>query len=73
MLMLLPNSTMRAPETVMREQPDAHGLAPYQSPRLSVLGDIRSLTCGGSPGIGDSGGSFIERPFSYYGGYDKVP
>jgi hypothetical protein len=28
----------------------------YQSPTLTWLGDIRDLTLGGSPGIGDSGG-----------------
>lgn len=28
---------------------------PYRPPRLEVLGDVRDLTFGGSPGIGDSG------------------
>lgn len=28
---------------------------PYVSPRLVELGDLRSLTLGGSPGAGDSG------------------
>lgn len=32
---------------------------PYVSPRLVELGDLRSLTLGGSPGAGDSG---IGRP-----------
>ena len=27
----------------------------YARPRLEVLGDIRDLTLGGSPGVGDSG------------------
>jgi hypothetical protein len=28
----------------------------YQKPRLEELGDLRTLTLGGSPGFGDSGG-----------------
>lgn len=35
---------------------DAGSRRPYASPRLVVLGDLRSLTLGGSPGFGDSGG-----------------
>ena len=38
---------------------EAAGAAPrrraYAHPRLEVLGDVRDLTLGGSPGIGDSG------------------
>lgn len=30
---------------------------PYVQPRLVRLGDLRSLTLGGSPGFGDSGPS----------------
>lgn len=29
--------------------------APYQPPRLVPLGDLRDLTLGASPGVGDSG------------------
>lgn len=35
----------------------------YKKPVLLPLGDIRDVTMGGSPGTGDSGGSFIEDPF----------
>jgi hypothetical protein len=28
---------------------------PYHAPRLDVLGDIRDLTLGPTPGLGDSG------------------
>ncbi len=36
-------------------QAHAHELAaPYESPRLLVLGDLRSLTLGGPSGVGDS-------------------
>ena len=35
---------------------------PYTSPRLAVLGDLRSLTLGGSPGANDSGLGDPRRP-----------
>lgn len=35
---------------------------PYTSPRLSELGDLRTLTLGGSPGAFDSGGGEPRRP-----------
>jgi len=38
---------------------DAMPKRPYVSPSLVELGDLRSLTLGGSPGAGDSG---IGRP-----------
>jgi hypothetical protein len=34
---------------------------PYSTPRLVVFGDVLSLTLGGSPGAGDSGGSSTTR------------
>jgi hypothetical protein len=34
----------------------------YASPRLVVLGDLRSLTLGGSPGFGDSGVGKPRKP-----------
>lgn len=34
----------------------------YARPRLEVLGDVRDLTLGGSPGIGDSGNPENFRP-----------
>lgn len=35
---------------------------PYVSPRLVELGDLRSLTLGGSPGAGDSGIGQPRKP-----------
>lgn len=35
---------------------------PYTSPRLTVLGDLRTLTLGGSPGANDSGLGDPRRP-----------
>ncbi len=34
---------------------------PYKSPNLAELGDIRDVTLGGSPGVGDSG----PDPFNF--------
>jgi hypothetical protein len=35
----------------------------YRKPQLEVLGDLRTLTLGGSPGSGDSGGGKPGLPF----------
>jgi hypothetical protein len=39
-----------------REQEAGHARTPYEPPALVWLGDIRELTLGASPGLGDSGG-----------------
>ncbi|GAB4546382.1 MAG: hypothetical protein Fur002_21400 [Anaerolineales bacterium] len=37
---------------------------PYAKPMLIVLGDMRTLTLGGSPGCGDSGMNIgVEAPY----------
>jgi hypothetical protein len=41
---------------------DADPRRPYSSPRLVELGDLRSLTLGGSPGANDSGIGDPRRP-----------
>lgn len=38
------------------------GRRPYAPPRLEALGDLRSLTLGGSPGLGDSGDPLNFEP-----------
>lgn len=38
---------------------------PYVSPRLVELGDLRSLTLGGSPGAGDSGIGTPRKPLVF--------
>jgi hypothetical protein len=38
---------------------------PYVSPRLETYGDIRTLTTGGSPGVGDSGSTTTRRPLPF--------
>jgi hypothetical protein len=35
---------------------------PYRKPHLEELGDLRSMTLGGSPGINDSGSEEVRRP-----------
>lgn len=34
----------------------------YSSPRLIDFGDVRDVTLGGSPGVGDSGNPGIFKP-----------
>ena len=36
----------------------------YRKPQLMELGDLRSMTLGGSPGTGDSGSSGTRKPAS---------
>lgn len=36
---------------------------PYRPPELMVCGDVRDVTMGGSPGVGDSGNGALEKPF----------
>lgn len=43
------------------ERPNS-GRRPYVPPRLEILGDLRDLTMGPSPGIGDSAGSENRQP-----------
>lgn len=38
---------------------------PYSKPILEELGDLRSLTLGGSPGVNDSGGGFQIENFPF--------
>jgi len=50
------------------EQPSPIGAPrrrPYVSPRLTDLGDLRSLTLGGSPGAGDSGIGAPRKPLVF--------
>ncbi len=35
----------------------------YTRPELLPCGDVRDVTMGGSPGVGDSGNGALERPF----------
>lgn len=44
---------------------DALPRRPYVSPRLVDLGDLRSLTLGGSPGAGDSGIGSPRKPLVF--------
>ena len=35
---------------------------PYSKPQLEMLGDLRNLTLGGSPGSGDSSNAGVQNP-----------
>lgn len=39
----------------------------YRKPQLEVLGDLRTLTLGGSPGVGDSAGNPTSEKTPYSG------
>ncbi len=43
------NKDISLPEEIKRK--------PYSKPQLKALGDLHSLTLGGSPGTGESGGT----------------
>ena len=45
----------------MTIEPSVVVRAPYETPTLVLLGDVRDLTLGGSPGSGDSGNPGAER------------
>jgi hypothetical protein len=45
------------------QKPKVNNKKQYQKPCLKHLGDIRDVTMGGSPGVGDSGGGGIQKPF----------
>ena len=40
----------------------ASGRRPYTQPQLTTYGDLRGLTLGGSPGVGESGMPFNFKP-----------
>lgn len=43
-------------KTLYLDDPDNTKRRPYCRPKLELLGDLRSVTLGGSIGIGESGG-----------------
>ncbi len=52
--------TSRDTKRIEEDKTDPRGF--YRKPHLEELGDLRSLTLGGSPGIGDSGGGGTPVP-----------
>jgi hypothetical protein len=50
------------PDNPCRLPADVEPRRIYASPRLVELGDLRSLTLGGSPGFGDSGIGAPRKP-----------
>ena len=57
--------------------PDVRALRPrrrpYRAPTLSALGDVRDVTLGGSPGMGDTQNPMTEGNIPFYGDYIIVP
>jgi hypothetical protein len=45
----------------------------YRPPVLSALGDVRDVTLGGSPGMGDTQNPMTEGNIPFYGDYIIVP
>ncbi len=58
------NLKVHLSEDEKNRQPPKPYHKPYYKPHLEILGDLRTLTLGGSPGTGDSafGGSDSEFP-----------
>lgn len=52
------NPSLSAPDDAA---PAAAPRAPYAAPRIVPLGDLRELTLGGSPGVGDSGAATTQK------------
>ena len=50
------------PQRVRKGRELRSELRPYTSPTLTAYGDVRSLTLGGSPGVGESGNEFTFQP-----------
>lgn len=57
--MVLSDSAPPASEKGLRQHDE--GKKPYRRPRLQAYGDLRDLTLGPSPGIGESGNPAIFR------------
>ncbi|MBN2117201.1 MAG: lasso RiPP family leader peptide-containing protein [Anaerolineales bacterium] len=45
----------------------------YQKPHLQELGDLRTVTLGGSPGAGDSGVGDPRYPLGFHGDFLPPP
>lgn len=53
------NTQSKTNEYARREQ--AEEKKPYEPPRLEDYGDMRSLTLGGTPGVGESQGATLRK------------
>jgi hypothetical protein len=50
-----------------------HPRRPYRTPALQALGDVRDVTLGGSPGMGDTQNPMTEGNIPFYGEYIIMP
>ena len=46
---------------------------PYCTPKLTVFGNLRGITLGGSPGAGDSGQADMEDMVFFTDNYNGLP
>lgn len=49
------------------------GRQPYRTPQLTVYGNLRGITLGGSPGAGDSGQQDMEDMILFINDYNGLP
>lgn len=71
-----PMDTTQGPCTVSSTrtpEPQAMGRRAYRTPKLTVFGDIRGITLGGSPGISDSGMNNMEDMVFFTNDYNGLP
>jgi hypothetical protein len=60
---------MKLIDTVLKETnafPQKSKKKIYKKPSLELLGDVRGITLGGTPGLGESGGRNPRHPHSPY-------
>ncbi len=59
----MPSKQDNSPQSPERSKSPKNPKKPYRSPELVACGDVRDVTMGGSPGVGDSGNGALEKPF----------
>ncbi len=57
----------------MVDRAASSGRRDYAAPKLRSLGDIRDVTLGGSPGMGDTQNPMTEGNIPFYGDYIVMP
>lgn len=61
--MMSRSDAMRRPQDSRGDlQPHGKRRHGYEAPRLEVLGDVRDVTLGATPGIGDSSSPLTQAP-----------
>ena len=71
--MTLRNNPMDTLQHSDTEQAGSEIRRAYGPPRLTVFGNLRGITLGGSPGAGDSGMSNEDPPMFFSDDYIAIP